>query len=262
MKTAVVCLVRLENDYLQEWKSWYKNLGFTNVILYDNNREGEDSVIEDDFTIIQNWKERSGYTMQNEAYQDAYNKYSKQFDWIAFFDADEFLELDSKYGNIEEFLSQDRFREIDEIKFSWKQYGNNNQIYTDASRGVQDRFKSDTNIRQASAGTTKCILRGGQNYVFHKHQSMNGHHGANIIGVRKCVNVLGQEVDKTLPYAMPIYVEAWINHYSTKSLQEYIQNKGKRGAPEKQNYYNLEIFRSVNPQYSMEELTKLAGEFN
>lgn len=37
MRTSVVCIARIENHYIREWVEHYKSIGFTNVILYDNN---------------------------------------------------------------------------------------------------------------------------------------------------------------------------------------------------------------------------------
>ena len=39
MKTAVLAVAKMENNYVREWTEWYKHLGFTNVIVYDNNDE-------------------------------------------------------------------------------------------------------------------------------------------------------------------------------------------------------------------------------
>ena len=42
MKTLVCSIGRLENKYIREWVEYYKNLGFTNIVLYDNNYDGEE----------------------------------------------------------------------------------------------------------------------------------------------------------------------------------------------------------------------------
>ena len=42
MKTLLCCIGRRENQHIREFVEWYKNLGFTNIVLYDNNYDGEE----------------------------------------------------------------------------------------------------------------------------------------------------------------------------------------------------------------------------
>ena len=42
MKTLLCCIGRKENQYIREYVEWYKNLGFTNIVLIDNNYDGEE----------------------------------------------------------------------------------------------------------------------------------------------------------------------------------------------------------------------------
>ena len=37
LKTLVCGIAKLENNYIREWVEHYKKLGFTNVVIYDNN---------------------------------------------------------------------------------------------------------------------------------------------------------------------------------------------------------------------------------
>lgn len=46
LKTAVVAIARMEGRYLPEWIEQYQNLGFTNVILCDNNHDGDGEDVE------------------------------------------------------------------------------------------------------------------------------------------------------------------------------------------------------------------------
>ena len=108
MKTAVCCIIRNENAYIREFVEWYKHLGFDNVILYDNNfSDGEDinDVISDyissGYVIANNVKDKT--IIQLKSYNECIAKYGPEYDWIAFFDCDEHLQLE-KHDNISEFL--------------------------------------------------------------------------------------------------------------------------------------------------------------
>ena len=69
MRCGVCAIARLENNYIREWVEHYKNLGFINVILYDNNFNEED-----DFRDVIGDYIDSGYVI----YNDARNKVNYQ----------------------------------------------------------------------------------------------------------------------------------------------------------------------------------------
>ena len=43
MKILLCSIGRMENSYIREWVEYNKNLGFTNIVLYDNNYDGEEN---------------------------------------------------------------------------------------------------------------------------------------------------------------------------------------------------------------------------
>ena len=95
-KVALVAIGRLENQYAREWAEHHLAAGFQHIIIYDNNREGEEhfeevlsDLIADGKVEIVNWRDRE--SAQREAYNDAYRTYGLRYDWLAFFDFDEFL---------------------------------------------------------------------------------------------------------------------------------------------------------------------------
>ena len=99
MKTALVAIGRRENQYAREWVGHHLALGFDHIYIYDNNHEGEehfetvlsDYVADGSVTVIWDYRDLEG--VQRHAYNDAYKQLSKDYDWIAFFDFDEFLFL-------------------------------------------------------------------------------------------------------------------------------------------------------------------------
>ena len=91
MKTLVCGIAKLENDYIREWVEHYKKIGFTNVVLYDNNdpdgERFEDVIgdyIESGFVILEDCRGKVSY--QHPAYIDCYNGMPKgcsddEFPW-------------------------------------------------------------------------------------------------------------------------------------------------------------------------------------
>ena len=56
-------------------------------------------------------------------------KISNNYDWVAFYDFDEFLIL-TKDKNIKEYLSRDCFKYANQILINWKTYTDNDLVYT------------------------------------------------------------------------------------------------------------------------------------
>ena len=96
---VLLCTVgKEENKYIIEFINHYKKLKIDKIILYDNNDiNGENfkdilsKEISNNFVKIINYR---GFKLpQIKALVDCYNNYNNYYDWIAFYDIDEFLEI-------------------------------------------------------------------------------------------------------------------------------------------------------------------------
>ena len=138
-KVYLVCIAKLENLYVREFVEHYKALNIDKIILYDNNDDhGEhfeeviNDYIQSGFVEIRNVRGINppfinGMILQPFVYLDAYRRYSKDCDWICYFDIDEFLILDEKYeNNIKNFVSDKIF---DDFNYS-RPFSYENLIYT------------------------------------------------------------------------------------------------------------------------------------
>ena len=110
MIVGLCCIVKNENKYLKEYVEYYLNLGFDKIIIGDNNdilgEQVKDVVKESEKVTIINV--RGQKKIQCRFYEDCYKKFKDVCDWMAFFDADEFLELNN-HNNIKDFLSDNIF---------------------------------------------------------------------------------------------------------------------------------------------------------
>ena len=98
-KTKGICLCTIgkkENLYAREYIDYYRKLGFDKIIIFDNNNL-EDEKIED---VLHDYKKANFITIINARGVESaqlpllnycYQKYNMLYDWIAFFDFDEFL---------------------------------------------------------------------------------------------------------------------------------------------------------------------------
>lgn len=239
MKTLLCTIGRKENRYIREFVEHYKKLGFTNIALYDNNYDGEDDFhdsigdyIDEGFVILIDYRNRK--KCQFDAYNGCYMKYGNAYDWIAFFDCDEFLELNKeKFSTIDDYLSYDGFKDFDMIHVNWFCYGDNGLLrYED--KPVQKRFNKHIepiNFKKTydfpENEHVKTILRGGlKNVTFCAESTPH-----TCFGVEKCCNNCGMEVDGELWHAPCEFSFAYLKHYTTKSTEEYAE-KILRGFPD------------------------------
>ena len=122
MKVALVVIGRLENRYAVEYVEYYKQLGFDQIFIIDNNYDGEEhfedvlqSYIDDKFVTIIDYRNKKNdegdawdHSIQVISYIDVYHKIKNDYDWIAFFDFDEYLTL-SRDKNIKDYLCRKCF---------------------------------------------------------------------------------------------------------------------------------------------------------
>ena len=142
-KNLKVCLCspgKEENKYIKEFVAYYKNYGVDKIYLYDNNNiNGEhfeeviDDFIKSGFVEIINFrgKNRALYDMMNDCYKKNYMKY----DWLIFYEIDEYIHLKNK--TIKTFLNDKCFRRCQIIKLNWILHTDNNLIYYD-NRTLKD----------------------------------------------------------------------------------------------------------------------------
>ena len=113
IKICVCTPCKKENRYIREFVEFYKNWGVDKIFLYDNNeKDGEkiDEVINDyiknGFVEIYDWRGKTQVLMN--MMDDCYQKNNEKYDWLLFYETDEFLHL-KNYTNIKKFLNEDKF---------------------------------------------------------------------------------------------------------------------------------------------------------
>ena len=236
MNIGIVCCGRLENRYAIEFVNHYKNLGFDQIFIVDNNRDNEEhfedvlqSYIDDKFVTIYNYRDRE--RVQRFAYIEIYNKISNEldYDWLLFIDFDEYLILNED-NNIKDYLSRECFKDYNQILINWKVYSDNNLIYDDG-RPCLERFTEESKDCAKKYGTdenelTKPFLRTGIKNVgqenwhyFFDEQHILDNTSCNNAG-QKCINDAFIETN---------YKLAYFKHFITKTIDEYVTNKCIRG---------------------------------
>lgn len=228
MNVYVAAIAKLENRYVAEWVRHYLNFGFDRVIIVDNNDLDGETVssairpyIESKRVLLEN--RRGQLFNQKEIYKDVYRKYGKECDWIMFVDIDEFIRSD-RYFDIKQFLSQEKFNNFKYIRICWKTFTdsgiikiNGNYSITRFTIPFQDQFS-------LMSRRCKSIYRTKDLEILNNLSVHTSHLKASL----SC-NALGfADSGATSSILRPIWTEMWIDHYSTKTIEEYIRYKIKK----------------------------------
>ena len=230
IKLGICTLGKNENKYIKEFITHYKELGVDKIFLHDNNDIGfknesfEDVIsdyIKDDFVEIINY--RGKRAPQFKIYTECYKKNNKFYDWLIFFDIDEFIYLQN-YSNIKDFLSEKKFSKCKLIYFNCFRHTDNDLLYYD-NRSLSTRFP-DINWKSYSF-TLKTIARGNiTNIKFRTSHWLDRRiKGCNVFGE---LVIPSRKVKLDNNINDPKFKRYYIDHYCFKSTEEYINkiNKG------------------------------------
>lgn len=252
MNVAVCCIGRQENKYIREYVEHYQNIGVDKIFLYDNNYDGEEyfeEVIQDyidsGFVDITNFRNKS--ICQMESYQNCYNLHGNEFDWILFIDCgDEYLYMEH-FANIKDFLSQDKFNKFDVIHINLMTYGDSGLVKYDDKK-LSERFTTPVlplDFKKSydfpENDHVSSIVRGHLPWV---RWNATPHTPNNVL---RCCDASGRPVVSTSPFVHPFdFSEAHFKHYTTKTLEEWIEIKTKRGYPDgnKDYFKRNDIFKT------------------
>ena len=226
MKCVICCIAKYENNYINDWVNWHINLGFDHIYIHDNNPvdyEPIESRIEQlDKVTIYKVPDRIQENIQKYWYNKFYQEHKDEFDWCAYIDCDEYIEL-KKWSNIKEFLSDEKLNEYPVIRLNMRLYGDDNKITRDTSIPVYEGIKIWLKDHNYNSGG-KEIIKGHLNNVL-----IDSAHYPYINGKRpKQINpdyVVGDWGIRGLPDSE----SAHINHYNTKTISEFLDQKFTRG---------------------------------
>jgi len=220
-KTCICTLAKQENRYIREFVEYYYKIGVDKIYLYDNNNvNGErfeeviDDFIKSGFVHIIDIRGKK--LPQLKAMTDCYKKHYKYYDWLIFYDIDEYIHL-INYSNIKYFLNEKKFLGCQLIYLNLIPHTDNNHLYYE-NKSLFERFPETVPITKPEGKRleVKFILRGHIPKVKIKNQ-----HYCNY----KLKNCNGFGKKKTTHYIytyFPDYKYYYIDHFFSKSTEEII----------------------------------------
>ena len=254
LKICVCTLGKEENRYITEFVEYYKNYGIDKIYLYDNNDiEGErfenviGKYIDNKFVEIIDWRGVKGNSTYYGIMDSCYQTYHDQYDWLLFYELDEFLYL-KKYKNIKLFLFDKKFDNCESIQLNWVHMSDNNQIFYE-NKPLHERFpKRGKNVMENQYNKicfVKTMVRGHL-----KNINIVNNHVLNEKLI--ACNGFGKksELMKKILSLKPDYKFNYIKHFYGKSVQEFVEkiNRGDllRGNAKKIIEWAIEKFFYIN----------------
>lgn len=232
---VVVCPVKNDNEYLIEYTDHYLNLGFDKVIFLDNN---DDKLVMPS-KVLAEYVSKGQTTIldcRETDFNDNHFKHSfycnYDFHWVLFTDDDEFLEL-KKHKSIRDFINSFN-PNVSKIVFNNMHYGDNGNIYQNPGK-VQERFPDPLPFDLSIPGGISPIYHNSAIKSILKKRNKGSFKITShcMIDDKPTFNADNKEV-KLEPCMWRIKNEnisfetAYIKHYCTKSLEEFIKIKMKR----------------------------------
>jgi hypothetical protein len=246
MKILLCCIGRQENKYIREFVEYYKILGVSNICLFDNNYDGEEDFkdvigdyVDNGFVIIKDYRNKK--ECQLDAYEECYKTYGELYDWIMFFDIDEFMFINCS-KTIGEYLSREEFANFDMVHINWVMFGDGGSARC-GDGGVLERIKEHLPIEQKTNYTIpdtfhcKSIIRGGiKNFKWEGTP-----HTPSTISI-KCCNSFGIPCAGKSPFVPYDFRHAGLRHFTTKTAEEFAL-KVKKGYPDKNKTSKLDLIK-------------------
>ena len=238
MKVVVCALAKNEHKYINEWVKHYVDLGVDKIYLYDNDNIDSPNIKDFidykylDKVCIKNIRGVHKDKLQHDIYTDFYKNHRYTFDWCLFVDIDEFL---MGITNLPSWLSLPQFKYAKQIRVKWRLFGDDELIERDMSKGVKETFvkpvMSSLNRNLIDKGNLehqgKMLVRGGLDNVV-----IRSPHFASF---RTRDNVIPSVLPSGKPCFSKVVIKekyvkefVYINHYMTKSLKEFIDQKLNR----------------------------------
>ena len=239
---GICCIIKDENDYLEEWIKYHLQIGVDQFYIYDNQ-----SILPIQSTLsvyiesgIVKVIPFPGQTAQLAAYHHFLENYKNECRWIAFIDIDEFIVPKSTFGNLPEFLCS--YEKYGGVGLNWLVFGSNGHVYKPKGTQVESFTKRSLKTNPINKHIKSIVQT---QYV--KSASTDPHH-FSYTSSKYCVNENHDRIQG--PFSDNSTNLIQINHYVNRSLEEY-HEKIARGRAD---------FEQKRPLSAFYDIDKFANE--
>ena len=254
---AIAVVLKNEATYIDEWIEYHYKIGVDKIYLYDNDSEDRSELMNElkpwiDLGVVE-YNELPGDYAQLPAYQDAMFRHRFDCRYMAFIDVDEFI-VPKNGRDLIDILNQafeketvDNFT-IGGLTANWRVFASGGKPYRELG-GVIERFTMRTKDEFDRNLMVKTITNPRRiDYYSNPHHPQ---YYINVTGINENGNQVleYQNTENTVD-------KIQINHYFTKSKEEFIQ-KMSRGRADCYLRYSENTFLRYDMQETVEDLTAL-----
>ena len=219
MKLGICTIQRDRSPWLVEWLAFHYIVGFRKFYFYAHNCS-DDSC--DKLTRLTTALDMKAFNLadvsdhiQLKAYQNAYDTFGHEVDWMAFIDGDEFL-FPVQADSMQDVLSDYNYEKISALAAYWVCFGSNGHIEEPGGL-VIDNYTRRPSLDFPFNHHIKSIVRGRQQVS----ANLNSHLFRTPFGT---VDELMRPIDRGYMTSLePSYQKLRINHYVCQSYS-YFRN--------------------------------------
>lgn len=241
-KVSICAIFKNEAPYLKEWIEFNLIIGIEHFYMYNNNSEDDyESILKPYIkkgivTLIQ-WPYNQ---QQMECYKSCIRDFASETNWLGFIDIDEFI-IPKNTNNVYDFLKPFE-KKRGAVAIYWKLFGTSGLMKRKLNGLVSEDF---TVCWPKYCINAKCFYNTA--FGFNPNSSKNNtlHHflWSNWHGIDlPPVNVFDQITMRTRNVAKREDFPIQINHYFTKSFQEYAEKRAKGDVYFKKNPHDIDYF--------------------
>lgn len=232
---SICSIFKDEAPYLKEWIEYHLIVGVDHFYMYnnfssDNYLEVLSPYIEKGIVTLKNWPVKQG---QISAYEDFIKEKSKETKWVGFIDIDEFI-VPNEMDNIKDFLA--KFENRPTVLLYWKMFGTSGLINRKTGNLVTEDF---TVCWEKYSDVSKVLFN--TKFVYDRsidgndalHHFMKCRFKNTILPPVNVYNKVCSHLENPMRCEkLPVH----LNHYFTKSYNEYVTKKSKG-----------DVFFEINP---------------
>ena len=216
--TVAICAIVKDDPDILEWLQHYLESNATRVLLFDNGSRHwfkgivlNSSYVHDGFVVYHRFPaEQSKDSPQIQAYNACLIEYRHAFDFMAFFDADEFVAIPSE-KSLPELLAP--YATFGALALNWRSYASNG-FNKRPTGGLLKNYHQCFPESHSNNWHVKSIV----NTRFVSH--MQTPHSAVFMAPHYAVNTNFTRVDG--PFSRPaVFDVAYLKHFQLKSRQDY-----------------------------------------
>ena len=258
-KVSICAIFKNEAAYLKEWIEYHRIAGIQHFYLYNNNSEDDYQTILEPYikenlvTLIQ-WPHNQA---QMEAYKDGIERFKDETEWISFVDIDEFI-VPVSNDNIYEILKPFQKNRPVVIGY-WKMFGTSGKISRNKNELVTQSFTVAWN-KLTDVGkifyNTAYSLDYSEVHCKTIHHYAWGKLGKTLLPPVNVFDKICMYGQNPIPKNKSIDFPLQINHYFTKTYEEYKQKKAKGDVyfkinPHDEEYFYFHEMKNLSEDYKI-----------